>query len=365
MALLIHCAQYSLPHQKRKDAKIMNGKVQTVKGLLDSNLLGTTMTHEHLLWDGTCWWQGDPEELALREFVHQPVCMENLGQIFYHPHLNLDNNRQYNVDLAIAEARLLKRAGGCSLVDVTSLGLGRDPTALRAISEATGLNIIMGCGYYIAGSQPPEIKPWPKEKIAELIMKEFADGVQFTGIKPGVIGEIGVSDIENTEEIKSLCAAAIAQRQTGAPLYIHPPIFETHGLQILDIVAKEGADLSKVVLCHCDPTLDNYKYHDKIAKRGAFIEFDQFGLQFVAMEGFFLPRDIDRIKAIKRQIELGNLARIIISQDVAFKSCLVKYGGWGYAHILRDLVPFMRREGISAKDIQTIMVDNPRRLLAF
>ena len=170
-------------------------------------------------------------------------------------------------------------------------------------------------------------------------------------------------DLGNAQEVKALRAAAIAQRELGAPLYIHPPIFEKQGLRILDIVADEGADLSRVVLCHCDPTLDAPDYHDAIAQRGAFIEYDQFGLEFVATEGFFLPRDIERIRAIREQIERGHLAQIIVSQDCCFKTCLVKYGGWGYAHILRDLVPFMKRAGITDSRLQTILTENPRRLL--
>jgi len=109
-------------------------KIHTVQGLIDPAQLGKTMTHEHLLWDQIVWWKGDPEELSLREFIHQPVSMEILGQIYYHPHLHLDNIQQFNVDLAISEAMYLKKAGGSSLVDVTSLGLGRDPQALLAIA---------------------------------------------------------------------------------------------------------------------------------------------------------------------------------------------------------------------------------------
>jgi phosphotriesterase-related protein len=342
----------------------MSGEIQTVKGPISPELLGKTMTHEHLLWDQTCWWPGEPEELSLRELVHQKVCLENLGQIYYNAHRNLDNIQQYSVDVAIAEAMLFRRAGGSAIVDVTSKGIGRDPRALLAISEATGLHIIMGSGYYIASSHPPEMKGMPKEQVAELIVQEFAEGVGATGIKPGVIGEIGVSDASNPQEIKALQAAAIAQRRTGAPLYIHPPIYETRANDILDVLEREGTDLTRVVMCHCDPTLDRPDYHDSIAKRGAFIEFDQFGLEFLALEGFFLPRDIERIRAIKVQIERGNLSQILISQDVCFKTCLVRYGGWGYGHILRDLLPFMRKEGMSLEEIETILVANPRRLLA-
>jgi phosphotriesterase-related protein len=343
----------------------VSGRVHSVKGLLAPSELGMTMTHEHLLWDQIVWWKGDPEELSLREFIHQPISMEILGQIYYHPHLHLDNIQQFSVDLAISEALHFKRAGGSTLVDVTSRGLGRDPNALLAISQATGLNILMGSGTYVSRQRPPETQGWSKEQLAAEISREFTEGVGITGIRPGVIGELSISDLDDSDEVKGVQAGAIAQRQTGAPLYIHPLIFETKGEAILDILEKEGANLSKVVLCHCDPTLADTAYHDRLAKRGVYIEYDQFGLEFYVADSIFLPRDIDRIRAIRRQIDLGNLSHILVSQDVAFKTCLVKYGGWGYAHILRDLVPIMKREGFSETELHAILVDNPARLLAF
>lgn len=351
-------------HKKRKGVETMT-KIETVKGPLDPQLLGKTITHEHLLWDQACWWKGDPEELSLRGFVHQKVSMENRGQIYFNAHLHLDNIIQNDPDLAIEEAMYFKKAGGNCIVDVSSTGLGRDPKALYAISEVTGLNIIMGSGFYVARSHPAETENMSKEQIAEIIIKEFKDGVKDTGIKPGVIGEIGISDFNNQKEIKMIKAAAIAQKKLGAPLFIHPPFWETKDLEILDIIEKEGADLTKVVLCHCDPTLDKPDYHDAIAKRGANLEYDQFGLEFVSAEGPFLPRDLDRIKAIAEQIRRGNLNHIVISQDVCFKICLIKYGGWGYGHILRNLIPFFKSEGFTNDQLETILVKNPRRILAF
>ena len=82
----------------------MNNIIMTVKGPLSPDALGITMTHEHFLWDQRCWWKGEPEDISLRDFAHQEVCMENLGQIYYHAHLNLDNIQQYSVELAIEEA---------------------------------------------------------------------------------------------------------------------------------------------------------------------------------------------------------------------------------------------------------------------
>jgi len=339
--------------------------IRTVRGPLAPDSLGPTMTHEHLLWDQQCWWRGDPDELSLREFVHSKVSIENLGQIYYHAHLHLDNIQQWSVELAITEAMHYKKAGGGTIVDVTPIGVGRDPRAILAISQATNLNIVMGSGFYISNSQTQDVKEEAKEAVADRIIREFTEGVGETGIWPGVIGEIGVSDIHNENELKTLKAAAIAQKRLGAPLYIHPPIFETAALSILDVVEKEGGDLTRVVMCHCDPTLDHPSYHDSIAKRGAYIEFDQFGMEFVGVEGYFLPRDIERIRAIRKQIELGNIKHILVSQDVCFKICLVSFGGWGYAHILRDIVPLMRRDGFSEAELREILVENPKRLLPF
>jgi len=337
--------------------------IQTVKGRIAPEQLGKTMTHEHFLWDQRCWWKGEPDELSLREFVHQEVKIENLGMLRYHAHQNLDNIVQLNVALAIEEASFFKMAGGSSIVDATSIGIGRAPEALLAISEMTGLNVIMGAGYYVSASHPAEIRNLDKFRIAEKIINEFNKGVKDTGIKPGIIGEIGVADVNNPEEVKVLQAAAIAHKEVGAPIFIHPPIFETKGHEILDILESEGADPAKVVMCHCDPTLDKPEYHDSIAKRGAYIEYDQFGLEIMALEGFFLPRDIERIRAIQRQIVNGNLTKIVISQDVCFKTCLIKYGGWGYGHILRDIIPLMRKEGFTDNDLDAILIENPKRIL--
>ncbi len=187
-------------------------KIQTVKGSVDPDTLGRTMTHEHLLWDQRCWWPGEPEELSLRAIAHSEITIENLGQIYYHAHLHLDNIQQRSVGLAIDEAMHFRREDGHTLVDVTPIGVGRDPRVIRAVSEATGLHVIMGSGYYISTALSADLRKTEKEKIADTIVREFVEGVRDSGIKPGIIGEIGVSDIENAQELKMLKAAAIAQK---------------------------------------------------------------------------------------------------------------------------------------------------------
>jgi phosphotriesterase-related protein len=248
-------------------------------------------------------------------------------------------------------------------VDISSIGLARDPEALRRIARQTGMNVVMGSGYYIGAAQPPEARDMTVDQLAALIVAELRTGVGTTGIRPGVIGEIGLTDIANASDLRHLRAGARAQRETGAPLYIHPPHREK-GQAILDIVEAEGGVLAKTVLCHCGQTPDSPEYYHGIARRGAYIGFDQFGVNLVA-GGLFLPCDQERILQVKAQVERGNLERILISQDVCFKMCLVRYGGWGYGHILRNLLPFFHQAGMTSRQLDTLMIDNPARLLAW
>jgi phosphotriesterase-related protein len=123
--------------------------VQTIKGPISAEMLGKTLTHEHMLWDQRCWWQGEPLDAKLKDLAYRKLDMDILGQVYYHPHLNIDNIVHLDPTLAAEEALMSKKSGGNTIVDVTSVGLRRDPAALLKISEMTGLNIIMGSGFYI------------------------------------------------------------------------------------------------------------------------------------------------------------------------------------------------------------------------
>ena len=153
-------------------------------------------------------------------------------------------------------------------------------------------------------------------------------------------------------------------------LTIHTPIWDKISNKILDILEKENIDLNRVVLGHCDPKMDDFKYTDSLAKRGAYIEFDEFGMHFKTSlggcgGGKFLPCDNERIYNIKKHIEAGNLERILISHDVCLKIQLTKYGGFGYAHILKNIVPRFLKEGITMEEINKILIENPKRILSF
>ena len=343
----------------------MTKKVITVCGEIDPGDLGITLPHEHLLFDLRCYWSGEPVELSRRELFSQPVSLSNRGEVIYNKCCFLDNLYQGSTKVAIEEVMEFRKYGGMSVVDLTADEMGRDPRALQEISRVTGLKFVMGTGPYVSVSRTGESRKETAEEITERITREFEKGVGDTGIKPGIIGEIGISNIEDELEIRNLRASCKAQREIGCGMNIHQHPWETHGNRILDVVEEEKVDLDKVVLSHCGPTIDKPDYHDSLAKRGAFIEYDQFGTATMADEWGFHPCDGEKIKAIKEQIRRGNIEHVLISHDVCFKISLTKWGGWGYGHILKHIVSRFKREGITEEQINTIMVENPRKLLSF
>ena len=145
------------------------GMVQTVLGSIDPSELGITIMHEHLLVDLECYFEM-PEEATQREWVEAPVTMDRLGKIMANWSHNRDNQRLWSIEVAIDEALKYRYSGGISLVDATSLGIGRDPKALARISRATGLNIIMGGSYYVPVAHPTDMDHRTEDQLMEKII---------------------------------------------------------------------------------------------------------------------------------------------------------------------------------------------------
>ncbi len=348
--------------------KNLGGKIQTVLGLVDGDELGFTLPHEHLLVDLTVRFQLADESITTRSMAYKPVSLETLGWLRYHNFGNVDNLILDDEEMAIREASLYRRAGGDAIVDVTNWGIGRDPQALARISRATGLKIIMGCGYYTVDSGcGARLKARTEEEIVEEIVRDVTAGTD--GIRAGIIGEIGADSWPlDDNEIKSLRASVRAQRATGAALNIHPGRLDESPLQIIRILDKAGADLGRVVMDHIDRTAYSFETMLEIARVGCYLEFDCFGLEgyYPRRYGVFdMPNDAGRVNHIIRLIDKGYLEQILISTDICFKVKLTSYGGAGYAHILDNVIPWMRAKGLSEEIIDTITVENPRRMLTF
>lgn len=352
------------------------GQVMTVLGPIPASELGTTITHEHLLIDMTCYWQR-PAEASLRAFVDAPVEIQILGMIKRNPLLNRDNCLLTDLDLGIEEITEFRKLGGDTIVDVTLPDIGRDPVALQIASRLSGLHIVAGCGHYVHLAHPPSLADEPVESIAERLVEEITEGIGTTGVRPGVIGEIGTSEPVRPTEEKVLRAAARAQQATGVAitLHLHPPSRTGH--EVFDVLEREGADLTRVVAGHLDISIGHLDlsldeavaYHRSLADRGCWIEYDTCGndAYFAGSRygaPFWCPSDRERAAAIAKLFAAGYGDRILLSQDVCHKYHLVRYGGFGYGHILRNFVHNLRDAGLGNQEIRRLLVENPRRMLA-
>ena len=133
-------------------------------------------------------------------------------------------------------------------------------------------------------------------------------------------------------------AAVAAQRETGAPLMIHPGRNPRAPMQILELVEKEGGNLKRTIMCHIERTIADRKHLMDLAQTGCYLEYDLFGLEtsfYPYNPDFDMPNDGGRMSQILRLIEDGHGRQVLMSHDIAYKHCLTKWGGFGYHHLLR------------------------------
>ena len=345
----------------------MKGKVQTVLGPIKGEELGITLVHEHLLVDATCAFM-EPSDSREEHLAHEPVSLDNIGDIRFAPRSNIDNLCMFDEDKIINEVLLYKLAGGNTIVDVTPLTLHRDPDAMVRISKATGINVVMGLGYYIGRHSSDEVESRSEEELAQEFIHDITVGVGPNRVRAGIIGEIGCSYPLEDIERKVLRAAARAQYHTGAPLTIHPGYGEPSALEIIGVLKAAGADISRTIMCHVDISVREESTRYELAKTGCYLAYDHMGrLEYFSPHAWTLdlPDDLGRIDEIIKLIEWGYLNQILVSHDIASKETRSSYGGHGYEHILRRIVPLMKKRGITGDAINTILVENPKRVLTF
>ncbi|MEA2387160.1 MAG: phosphotriesterase-related protein [Thermoleophilaceae bacterium] len=353
------------------------GSVVTVLGPVAPDELGPTMMHEHLLVDlGATFAPVDDADLA--QYSDEPVGPELIELLHRWPFsLTPDNGRLDDEALAEQEARALVAAGGSALVDCTIDGIGRDPVAVARLAQATGLHIVQGTGYYVELAHPPHVSSSGVDEIASHFVAELTEGIGETGIRAGIIGEIGTSGIDaatrtkrgdiTPDEEKVLRAAGAASVETGAAVTVHLDPRGDGADRVVDVLAEEGVAPERMVMDHMDarPDLD---YHLRIAARGVFVEYDHFGREYYAPhmgEGERYTQDSRRIELLVELVERGHTAQLLVSQDVCAKIDLHRHGGNGYDHVLLRIVPRLREAGLDDAALRAILVDNPRRALAF
>jgi phosphotriesterase-related protein len=334
-------------------------RVQTVLGPVAPEALGPTLMHEHLLCDIRHPSQRKPDDLG-PELALDTVWAINYG--------TLNAARNYVLDgleVAVEEVRRMVDAGGRSLVELSSGGLSPDPLGLAEISRATGAHVVMGCGHYVHDYQDPANAGRTVEDLAAEMIAAIRQGAWGTGVRAGIIGEIGCQAPWTEQEQRVMRAAILAQRETGAAVNVHPGRDPDQPQQVADFVRARGGSMERVVISHIDRTIFDGDRQRRLADSGCVLEWDLFGQEssFYRLADIDMPNDAVRLRAIRALIDHGHLAQVVISHDICYRSRLVRFGGHGYAHIFANVVPLMRRRGFTQAEIQAILVDNPRRLL--
>jgi len=343
------------------------GKAQTVLGLIEAKELGVTLAHDHVLIDGTFMYV-EPQEMSQKGLAHQKITLENRGWVGYNWTSNLDNVELKDEELAVTELKRFIAAGGRTIVDPTNIGLGRDPNALARIARIAGMNIIMGSGYYIGNTHPADMDERSEESIAEEIIRDITVGVEDTGLRAGLIGEVGCTYPWLKNEKKSLKAAVTAQQETGAALMIHPGRDPQSPIEIADEIEKAGGDLGRTIICHIDRTCLERGWLKELADRDCYLEYDLFGNEsshYPPNPSVDMPSDAQRMDVILWHFEHGYEEQVLLSHDVATKHRLHAYGGLGYDHLITNVVPRLRQRGLDSLQVDTLIVDNPARIYAF
>lgn len=338
----------------------LRGRAQTVRGLIDPARLGATLLHEHVLCDirPPSWRtaeQGGEITLANRFAI-------DYGEIDHPSNLVLGP-----AQVAIDELRKMRADGGNSVVDLSCGGLHPDPLGLAHISSQSDVAIIMGCGHYVEEYQDPANHNRSVDNFTHEMLEQLFVGAWGTQVRAGIIGEIGCQAPWTALERRVMAAAVQAQAESGAALAVHPGRHPDQPQEIIDFLSAQKADLSRVIVSHIDRTIFDDARLFRLADSGAVLELDLFGMETTHYKwsDIDMPNDGERLRTLRKLIDRGHLQQIAISHDICYRSRLTCWGGHGYGHIFRNVVPLMLRRDFDQSEIDTILRDTPRRLLTF
>lgn len=355
------------------------GSIVTVTGRMDPEDLGRTLTHEHLFIDTVDALYTEPDTAIERRKAREPVSLENLPYIRRNAMQHRDNMRLDSMAEAINEVQSYVQAGGDAIVDVTPKNTGEDPESVRAVSLQTGVDIVHGTAHYVRPVHPARIDDLDVDVIADEFVSDVRDGIGDTDVRAGLVGEIGLSGRIHEAERKVTRAGARAALRTGASVSIHPPGRTEHSqrdrtfptsrwcLEVLDILESEGLPPERVVMGHMDRTIfEDLEYQIELADRGAYLEYDLWGMEATLDQyGDAYMSDPKRLSFVTDLIDRGYAEQLLFSQDVYTKIQRQTYGGFGYSHVLENIVPLLKKRGASRGEIDRILIDNPREMLTF
>ncbi len=333
-------------------------KIVTVTGSVAPAQCKMALSHEHLFID--------LRHQAAPSASHRYVTAADRAMLMCDPYTLRDNLLIDDLDQAVDECRRLLDGGCDTVVDCSTADIGRSPQRLKRLAEATGMNIVMGCGFYTADSLADGVLSDSIEAEAEKLLQEVTDGCD--GIRPGIIGEIGTSKEILPLEAKALSVAARVHKASGLSIQVHIYPWCCNGLAVVEQLCGAGVPPERIVICHSD-VAPNWDYIEKLLRQGVYVQLDNYGKEFTPAPGGFaagrFALDTERVKVAARIINGGYGKQLLMTNDICLKCMLSKFGGSGYAHIFNNIVPLLASEGIDEEYIRNVVLrENPLRMLA-
>jgi phosphotriesterase-related protein len=314
--------------------------VETARGAVDTSELGSVLMHEHV-------------------FIRSHEFLVNYPDV-----VGFDEERE--VATAVDRLNELVECGISTIVDLTVIGLGRDLPLLCKVAEQTPLNIVVATGYYTFNELATFVMVRSRvgqvheaDLLAEWFVADIAEGIARTGVKAGIL-KVATDQPGVTHGVDAtLRAVARAHLQTGVPISTHTHAATKRGVEQQDVFEEEGVDLRRVVIGHSGDT-DDIGYLEELMGRGSYLGMDRFGIYGI------LSKEA-RVRTVAELCARGHADRLVLSHDAScamdwFPPRAPRAPEWNYCHISRDVLPLLRDAGVSETDINTMLVDNPRRI---
>lgn len=335
--------------------------VHTVRGPVEPGALGVTSMHEHL------WMDASPL-LAVHGYTASGPVAWNArvaAEARWNPGVHPDNYRLTDVGAAVAELAPFTAAGGGTIVELTPPPLGRRVDRVREIAEQAGVHVVQGTGQYLGATHEAWVADADEATITARLIADAVVGIDGTGIRAGIYGEIGTADPVTAAELRVLRAVAVAAGETGLAISVHLHPWGHEGPAVLDALVAAGADPGRVILGHLNTAIDRPDELRALADRGAVLGFDLFGFDHSLLgPGRWPPSDRDVAGVVVALLRAGHRDRIVLGQDIGVRTRYRRWGGWGYGHLLEHVVPLLRELGAAEDDVAAMLVRTPAHLLA-
>ncbi len=314
--------------------------IETLQGPLDSSELGTVLMHEHIF------------------NITAEIQIAHPGFNGWDPKVQVPKAREL--------LRAVKQAGIDTLVELSPIGLGRSLELIRSACEDSGLNVTLATGLYTYEVLP---RPWHfigpgtqldgEEPLDALMLADLREGIEGSGVKPAIL-KCAIDAAGLTEHVERVVRSVCrVHKQTGTPICIHTSAPHERGRDALRILAEEDVDPRRVMLAHCGDTTD-LGYLEELAGSGALLGMDRFGLDIL------LPFE-ERVTTVAAMCERGHADKMVLSQDAMCFTDWFPPGlreqvtpNWHFLHVIQDVVPELRRRGVSDVQVEQMLRGNPR-----